>query len=211
MKNFIYGMIAVAAILLTILIIATYNGKTQRTTESEDALSTAIEGTVQTLLNDNNYTVEDNQAFITDFIQSLSMQVTSDAEIKVEVLKADYEKGLLAIEVTEIFDRTDKSGEKTSVSCVRNIIFDDMQVIPPNIYTIAFLCDDAKEGQLRTYREYHIYDTDYMITPAAPVDKTGKGRVFKGWKAPDGSVVMAFGAEESPVEDVTYEAVWEAP
>lgn len=118
----VFGMIALTMVVLFLTIIITVHGRTLRSSEVSQSLSEAMQTTMNHLLSQNAYTIADKDEFVADFLETFLLQVNSDSDITVNILKADYEKGLLSIEVVETY--THPNGEKGQVSACRTILLD---------------------------------------------------------------------------------------
>ena len=122
MKQMVFGMIALTMVVLFLTIIITVHGRTLRSSEVSQSLSEAMQTTMNHLLSQNAYSIADKDEFVADFLETFLLQVNSDSDITVHILKADYEKGLLSIEVVENY--THPNGEKGQVSACRTILLD---------------------------------------------------------------------------------------
>lgn len=91
MKNLITGLAAFIIVILLLLTLYTIQGKTERKTEIQDGITTAMEAAGQKTKEEGNYT--NNDEFQAAFIENLMLQMDSDSDISVTVLKADYQKG----------------------------------------------------------------------------------------------------------------------
>jgi hypothetical protein len=118
----VFGMIALTIVVLFLTIIITVHGRTLRNSEVSQSLGEAMQTTMNHLLSQNAYTIADKDDFVADFLETFLLQVNSDSDITVNILKADYEKGLLSVEVIETYIHP--NGEKGQVSACRTILLD---------------------------------------------------------------------------------------
>ena len=103
MKHMIYG---IALLVVTIMVIAgalIVSGRDVRENETDKALNTAVEQTLDQLKKYGSYEIGNEQELIADFQQSLLMHISSDASIQVKILTADTKKGVLDVEITETY------------------------------------------------------------------------------------------------------------
>jgi len=159
------------------LILSTIDGRRIRGQEATDSLRSSIESTMQNL-KDVKYNINDNQTFISDFIQALAIQIESDSTITVNILDVDYEKGLLSIEVIESF--THPNGKPGTVACVKTVILEqdlDRSVEEANKQVkITFLVPG--NGTNVVYKEFSVKKGSEIIIPQNP---TIDGKTFLQW------------------------------
>ena len=77
LKNTILGICFVFFIVISMSIIYTIDGRRIRKEETVDSLSSAIESSMQALV-DNKYKISNNEEFIADFTEALLVQIESD-------------------------------------------------------------------------------------------------------------------------------------
>lgn len=176
MKQIIHGMVAFAVLFATVAILLSLNGKRQRDEEITETLSAAVETTLQNLLNDSSYDIEDNEELVADFLQALLVQLGSETDVEVNVLHADAKKGLLSIEVNAVYQHP--NGKKGHISCCRTILFDTKEVLPAVVYTVTYYYDKRKED---VYKEYRVLSGEKLPVPKNPRPLTGTG-IFSEWK-----------------------------
>lgn len=122
MKQMVFGMIAVTILVLFLTIIITVHGRTLRSSEVTQSLSEAMQTTMNQLLSQQSYSIANQDEFVADFLEAFLMQVNSDSDITVHILKADFKKGLLSVEVIETY--THPNGEKGQISACRTVLLD---------------------------------------------------------------------------------------
>lgn len=108
MKNIIYGIVMAVLGVLIVLVLLTINGKMTRQAELDDSLASAVENALDNCLNRKNYEITNDKEFIADFNQELLTQIENDADIEVQLTKADKDKGVLGIRVKETFKNPNK-------------------------------------------------------------------------------------------------------
>lgn len=170
MKHMVYGSVL---LIVTVMVIAgamIVSGKDVRGNEVEKSLNTAVEQTLKQLKMYGGYEIGNSRELIADFQQALLMHISSDADIKVKILTADAQKGVLDVEVTETY-KTVNAKEKQAV-CRKTVILE--QYSGKGKYcTAEFLVDGA------VYEKYSLYEGSSVVIPKAP---RKDGYSFRGWK-----------------------------
>lgn len=170
MKHIIYG---VALIALTVMVIAgvmIISGKNIRENEMDKALNTAVEQSLEQLKKYGSYEIGNERELIADFHQALLVHISSDADIRVKILTADIERGVLDVEVTETY-QTINAREKQAV-CRKTVILEEY-VEKKNYYMVEFQVDGLM------YEKYSLYQGGVIVVPDKPQKS---GYLFKGWK-----------------------------
>lgn len=218
MKKIISGSVFVFIGMLFVLILLTYIGRGSRKLETDTALAEAIDATLANVFTNHTYTTaDDTDEFIADFIEALLLQVESDSDVKISILEADPEKGILSVEVTETYRHP--NGNTGTVSAVRTVIFDrNEEKKAEEFHQVDFY---AADGEL--YKRYRLPHTAMCTYPAAP---TREGKTFKCWRFVTGGtgtagsvavaqedrskiVLSSGGNPVSVTEDITLIAVFE--
>lgn len=191
--------------------------KTNVSTENENALSNAIMDTVSAMFENENYSADDNEQFVADFIQGLSQKIESKADLTVNVLKADSDAGLLSIEVIETYEQP--NGQKKSISCIRTVIFDRKEVVEQELSTYNVKYYTTKDAYLNgdeSYKEYNLLEGDEIVKPKNPEAEKGtslEGKNFKKWYSAESDAEAKFedanGAPLGIKQDEVYYGVWE--
>ena len=195
MKQIVYGIAIGMIILLGISAVVTISSKQTRKSDMDNALSISVENAVETTMRKKTYTIADNEEFIADFTENLLVQISNDSDIKIKIAKVDYEKGIMAVNVTEHF--THPNGKEGKNECLTTVVFEHVP-IETELKTITYLDDD---GSL--IKEYQITKGDDIIVPQNP---TKEGKTFKGWKDAKGNMITITGKVTA---DVSYTAVWQ--
>lgn len=205
MRNVV--MMAVSAILgvLSLMIVMSLAGRSNRSMELKSNLSSVVEETVEEMLNTGKYNIENINQFIGDLAENLSTVLDSDSELKVSVLQADKEKGILTVNVTEEFKHP--NGNQGSVETVKTVILDGMEseteTAEMEQYAVTFYLskEQMNDGE-ECYKKYLVDAGKNVVAPKNPSDED---KTFAGWK--DGNDYLA--DFSVPVEqDVAYYAVW---
>lgn len=195
MKHMIYGIALLAVAIMVIAGVMVVSGRDVRENEADKALNTAVEQTLEQLKKYGSYEIGNEQELIADFQQSLLIHISSDAGIKVKILTADTEKGVLDVEVTETY-KTVNDKVKQAV-CRKTVILEEYSE-KRGYCTAEFLVDGT------VYEKYSLYKGSRIAIPSEP---RKSGGVFRGWKKAAGGGWLAEGMTAE--EDLVFEAVFE--
>lgn len=160
-----------------LLIVMSVSGRTERSMELKDNLSSAVEETVEMLTANPKYTLENTDVFLADLAASVADSITSDSNIKVDVENIDMEKNLLSIKVTAEFIHP--NGKTGTVSCEKTAIVNKVEEAEQIPYTVTFFVDREAMLAGKKYKSYKVLDGDLVPAPAIPISGTG---TFLGWK-----------------------------
>jgi len=203
-KNTILGMCFVFFIVISMSIIYTIDGRRIRKEETVDSLSSAIESSMQALV-DNKYKISNNEEFIADFTEALLVQIESDFTVTINILDIDYEKKILSIEVIEHYQHP--NGKPATVSCVKTVIFEqdiDSSLTEANRQVkITYMI--PANGTNIIYKEFSIKKGSEIIIPQSPsID----GKAFIEWTL-NGSQYILMDSDQNKVkvnEDISLYA-----
>lgn len=173
-------------VIVLLLLMATISNIGNREQEIQSTLSSAVEDTVNTMMESKIYTIDDQDEFIADFIEALSINLQSNADIEVDILQADHEKGLLSVKVTEHFKHI--NGNDGTVDCTKTIIFNKTPEQTTPIYTVTCYLHD------QVYKVYCISENEPIILPTV-ADK---------WQDSDGNLI---GSDFVVTQDINLFAV----
>ena len=110
MKGAVTGIILLVILIYSVFITQNIAGLTTRKTELTMDVSNAVE---QTLDNMKEEQYESREQMAEIFVRDLKTQITSDADIEVEIIGADHIHGLLDVNVRETFLTSD--GKKKTI------------------------------------------------------------------------------------------------
>ena len=114
MKNVVTGIMMSIMMALFIIIILTTDDRTIRINEVNTALADALDESLN-VLDINKYSITDTDELIADVTQGLLVQIESDAEVTVNVMDADKDKGIVTVEAVENFRKA--SGAAGPITC----------------------------------------------------------------------------------------------
>ena len=177
MKKAAFGIACGLAAFFVFAMMLTVYGRNVRKEETDTALAQAIDATLSGVMSENNYTIEENETFIADFLKALLIQTNSDSDLKVSILEADYELGILSVEITEKFKHP--NGKEGTVSEVRTVIFDKEKEEEEIYKTVRFYVGD------QIYKEYTLLKDSLCSVPVAPKQE---GKIFRCWRFVTGGV-----------------------
>lgn len=199
-----------AAVVVLAMVAASFSthANTSITTETVQSLEDSIYDTVEALMEDQLFTIDNSNQFIAAFLQGLMQKVESDSEIRVEVLEKDEEYGLLSIRVIESFRQP--SGKESTVSCDCTVIFDRKaeEVPDPELIPVTFYYSEEAQMEDGMYKEFQVKKGSTMTLPQAPLSFV-EGAVFQGWK---NTATGEIQTGEVPVDgEMIFHGIWTYP
>ena len=165
MKNVVTGIMMSIMMSLFIIIILTTDDRIIRINEVNTALADALDESIN-VLDMDKYSITDTDELIADVTQGLLMQIESDAEVTVNVMDADKDKGIVTVEAVENFRKA--SGAAGQTAATRTIILEKQQVQDTydednRQFNITYLNTDGTE-----YMTYSIKKNEQLIIPYSP-------------------------------------------
>lgn len=165
MKNVVTGIMMSIMMALFIIIILTTDDRIIRINEVNTALADALDESLN-VLDMDKYSIADTDELIADVTQGLLVQIESDAEVMVNVMDADKDKGIVTVEAVENFRKA--SGAAGQTAATRTIILEKQQAQDTydednRQFNITYLNTDGTE-----YMTYSIKKNEQLIIPAAP-------------------------------------------
>lgn len=200
MKNMVLLLMSgFAGVLLAVLVLV-FGGKLYRGEEAAAALPGAVEKSVeQTGINGENYGGHQLRAFCAE---SLALSMDSDSGLRMQVMKADREKGVLSIRLQEIF--THPNGGSDTAWEARTALLDQCVQEVPVRYVVRFYRNrEALESRAAAYKICTVEEGNCMAPPAAPKEE---GAAFAEWRDSN-EYIADFSVPVT--EDRVYYAVWE--
>ncbi|MBO5372421.1 MAG: hypothetical protein J6A75_06855 [Lachnospiraceae bacterium] len=172
MKQVVFGLVSTLLIAVLLMLLMTLYGRNLRQLETGESLAEAIDSSLSHVMREENYTIENNEVFIADFLQMLLVQLNSTSDVKVSVLEADMQLGILSVEITQNYKHP--NGNEGTVSEVRTVILDKKKEAKKVYKQVKFyMADDL------LYKEYSV-EKDSVCSVPLPPKKDGK--IFKGWR-----------------------------
>lgn len=210
MRNAVIAAVLIAILILTGATIYAIEGKTTRQNELDANLSSAMERSMEILMIDPTYTIdrENDEELIADFIQNFLVRITSNSEIKIEVLGVDAEKGLLSVRATETFPSL---LGKSSVSATRTIIVDDYADAEEGYFNVTFYGKYEDNKFQNPLKQVCVYKGSNLKN-LNPVDPVKDGYTFQGWKLSGYGEIDGVYTDFESIEvtrDLQFVAEWE--
>lgn len=195
MKHLIYGT---GLLCLAVLVIAgtmIVSGQGVRKNELEKALNTAVEQTLEQLKKEGGYQIENQRELIADFHQALLLNISSDSEVKVDILAADHVRGVLDVRVTETYQTV--HGKQKQASCRKTVIVEEYVTEKP-YHIITFEADG------KIYAKYSLSEAGVILEPEPP---RKNGHVFLHWIRSDTGEILD--TTMTAKKDLTFAAVFQ--
>lgn len=193
MRNVIVLISTTAIGILVLFIVMTINGRMVRSMELSSNLSSVVEETLENMTLNPKYNIQNTNAFIADFVETLSMSIDANSDVAVDILQCDKERGILSVRVMSSY--VHPNGDSGTISCEKHVILDKLPEIKGNQYRVVFYVGSE------IYKEYVLTEGAVLAAPVPPIISDG---TFAGWI--DGSGVAA-DFTQSLIQDVVYYAV----
>lgn len=189
MKNVTFGFGIVLILILSMFIIMSVDSRSIRQKETQANLSSTVAGVMNDLCLDRHYTIRESDLFVADFIQAMTVRVTSDSNLTVTVLDVETEKGLLTMEVKETFRYP--NGKEGNVTAVKTILLEhEKESEEPERYTLRY---QVKQGEtMIDHKVFDLLPEEIITTPKEPEES---GKKFVGWADTNGNLVSFQGAD----------------
>ncbi len=122
MKQMIIVISMAVIILLASMSIASVDSKSKRQEELNRAVAAAVKQTVKISQIENQNEIRSDEEMVGELTQLLSVQMSGDGDLVIEVMGVDYKEGLLDVKVTETFRYL--NGKEGKVSVRKCAIYD---------------------------------------------------------------------------------------
>lgn len=196
-------MILMSAILgiITAAIVMTIGGRMNHSVELQSNLSSVMEKTLEKMQTMQENAVNEEE-MLAACVENLAVSLDTDAEVTVEVMEADMEKGILAVRVKEKFEHP--NGKNGGAQWERIVIRNQVEEPETAQYKVRFYRSKAEmAADTVCYKAYTVQEGERIFAPANPGKKDA---VFACWK--DSNDYMADFTQ--PVQqDLIYYAQWE--
>jgi hypothetical protein len=196
MKIAIKVSVFLLAVILIMLILMAITSDGARASESENALASAVEQTLAQVIK-KGYPIRNYEELISDFHQRLLLQINSNSDIKIEVMNADMNRGILDIKITETYQTV--KGKEKNISCRKTVVVE------------AYNDDYKKAYRTITYyvganifSRYTVYDGGILADPGTP---EMAGHVFSHWRLEESDVPVIL-ADTMVQNDMKLKAVF---
>mgnify|MGYP004568255025 FL=1 len=200
MKNLIISIFAALIGICCLGIVCVISGKDARQMELNSNVGNAVEGTVSHCM-ENLGTETDQRIFLADAVTAAVCELHTDSEVSVRIWGADEKKGLLGMEVEEMFRYP--NGRKGKAARSRIVIL-DREKEKKGSHTVKFYRNKAEmQEDADCYKSYVVADGEKIKEPREP---QMEGMIFEGWH--DINDYIADFSQEVQ-EDIVYYGAWE--
>lgn len=129
MKLMTHGFVSAIIAFAFLMAVATIMGHMTRTKESSTSLSAMLSQAVDSVMREKNYSIniDTQDKFVTDVLMLLLNSYSNNSELNIDVVAADYQKGLLCIRLTETYE--DPNGGTSITVADKTVIFEQDEVI----------------------------------------------------------------------------------
>ena len=124
MKNMLIAFYSALIAILIILIGFTIHGRSTRQVELDNALKSAMEDAMTSLLYEEGGP-QTEEEWKQSFIEALAIQINSTSDLKIVFVEADMKKGILSVEATLTW--THPIGTKGSVSRFMTVVLEEYE------------------------------------------------------------------------------------
>lgn len=169
MKHTVYGIALAFVAILIIAAVMAVSGKDIRENEMDKALNVAVEQSLRKLKEEGGYDAADWRELAADFNQALLLHISSDSDVKVEILTADLDRGALDVKITETYKTT--GGKKKQSSCRKTVILEEYADKRP-YHTVTFNANG------KVHARYSLYEGSIIMPPQEP---EAAGHAFSHW------------------------------
>lgn len=202
MRNVVTMVVSAILGVLSLMIVMSISGRSDRNMELKSSFSSVVEETVESMANSEKYSIDNVNQFICDMVENLSVVIDSDSELQVSIQQIDKDKGILTVSVTEEF--THPNGKPGSIETEKTVILNGKEPEPEvQQHTVSFYFSKENMDEGRSCYKQYLVDAGKNVT--VPKDPSADGKSFAGWK--DSNDYLA--DFSVPVEqDLAYYAVW---
>ena len=193
MKNIILATVSTMIGVLTMMIVMTVYGRINRSMELQSNLSSVLEGTMENVILNEKYGIENTNEVIADLTEALVVSLDSQSDVNIHILECDNEKGILSVNIE--LEYIHPNGEKGMVSCDKTVIANKLsKEEEADICKVSFYLGDE------LYKEYIVKQGSSISVPAEPLVEE---RTFYGWIDENGD---SFDFIQSITSDTTIHA-----
>lgn len=206
MKNAVLGALAIAIIILISITIMTVSNRSVRKNELDTNLNQALKRSMEILTVDPKYNYAENEEFISDLVQDMLTGTTTDSTFKINIKNLDLQKGILDVEVTEMYQQI---LGKSSIQTRKQIVLEDWNNDDNVYYKVSFQVDDA------VVKQWNVHGGDALSSIYLPQSlPEKKGYTLIGWKLASPSMDSKIYTTENiqdvvVMQETTFQAVYE--
>ena len=205
MKNIIIGISTIFLGIILTFTVMSVNASMTVKNDATNALADSVEESVENCMEDKSYSIDSKDEFISDLVQNLSVGVENTSDLKVDIIKADKEKGVMSIRVESTF--LYPNGSEGTATTDKTVIFEQdykkrntipvkyLQYIPDDPVTL-----DVNEATIKPnstdytthpdmlFKKYMLTTDDkFTIPDAIPTSPTGAEFLY--WRTESGKII----------------------
>lgn len=203
MKNLIICVFVALTGICCLGTVCAISGRNAREMELKANLGTAVETTVEREMKKAESGTEeetDESIFLTEAVAAITAELRTDSDVCVRIWGADEKKGLLGMEVEEMFRYP--NGREGRVSYSRTAIL-DKEKDKKGSHTVKFYWNkEDMQADADCYKSFVVADGEKIKEPCTP---KADGMVFEGWH--DWNDYIADFSQEVQ-EDIVYYGAW---
>lgn len=195
MKNMMLIMMSTLLGAMMLLLVMIIYGRIDRSMELNSNLPSAVEETVENLIHNRKYVIQNEEEFVADFVESFIYTLDAKSDILLDIWQCDVEKGILSVKVSAKYQHP--NGRNGRVTCERTVILEEreMQEKIPQYKIVFYVGADI-------YKIYQVEENSVINAPANPYKE---GKIFLYWLNEEGIKVNI---EESVTKDSVYYAAF---
>src|SRR5574344_61645 len=122
MKNIIIGISTIFLGIILTFTVMSVNASMTVKNDATNALADSVEESVENCMEDKSYSIDSKDEFVSDLVQNLSVGVENTSDLKVDIIKADKEKGVMSIRVESTF--LYPNGSEGTATTDKTVIFE---------------------------------------------------------------------------------------
>ena len=182
MKKIIIAITLLLCIAAAIFMILTTNGRATRKKELSQSLAEAVESSLDEAFLKHTYSINNAEEFVADFLQYILVKTNSNSNVTVNVLDIDYEKGMVALEITGRFKHP--NGADGVVSVQKTVLLEQPEELPEGYYRVTYYVKN------KVYMEMVMKEGEMLQEP-----DSGYIEGFRFWGTEEGTEIPIRNAE----------------
>ncbi|MBU3839985.1 MAG: hypothetical protein IAA25_03120 [Candidatus Ruminococcus intestinipullorum] len=181
MKQAVMGFFLMICFIFIGAILYTAEMKTTRKNELDTILGTAMEQSMELLTINSLYQISDEKGaeeLVVDFIQNFLSRTTSDSDFQIRILTVDEKRGLLDVEVTEIYKQMIGQGRVVSR---KTIVLEDIEKEQGGMCKVSFWRENEEESK-KIVKQIMVPKGSLLSASMLPKIETQAGEQILGWR-----------------------------
>lgn len=198
MRNLIMSIFAAVLGICCLCIVCAISGRNARQMELNANLGNAVESTVAAAKTQGESLT--HREFLADAVESMIGSLRTESSVEIRIWGAEEEKGMLGMEVVEMFQYPNGKKGKTAYS--RTVIFDHKKE-SDGPYTVKFYRNKADmQSNAECYKTFVVEAGEKLKEPVRPALED---REFEGWRDIN-DYIADF--SQTVEEDIVYYGAW---